>query len=228
MAKRKSKKPVDEMTAEELHAEASRRGVEGRSAMHKDELAKALSEDAGGRAGAKAAARPRPAFVHPAPHVRGAKHVAGEEPPEVGAPERAGFAWNAAEEVWRDPATGETAEGPPPSEGAPEADNAQILYGLRKEGRLFSCQQTGLAPKLIECDTAEEAREAYCAELRREAGEEPHPKRAKKAEKGEAAKAVALPAMPPGFVAVPVASVAPDLAKPAVKPELVKVVKLAP
>lgn len=180
----------------------------------------------------------RPPMVHPAPHMPGVKHVAGEEPPEPPDPDdkapRAGFTWDEGAGKWHNKATGETTDDPPPAPGMPPPgyDNAQELYGLRKEGRLYSCQQLGLSPKLIEADSPEQAREAYCAELRREAGQEPHPKKAKKgkgAEKAEPAAPVALPAAPPGYAVVPVgAVVGAEAQKPAVKAELVKVVKLAP
>lgn len=231
----KRKKNPEEMTLAELHTEAARQGVEGRSSMSRDELVGALSKDTDEPADKDTPDKPkpvevprtgdgevdvkkwkeskreapgeepkpleetstRPVLIHPLPHVGGEPHEPGKEPPE-------------------------------PPEGAPEPTTpfpdaaAQRIYGLRKEGRLWRCRLTGHDTLLVECDTEKQAREAACTEWKHLAGESDEKKAQKKAAK-EFAPA-AMPALPPGFVAVPMeqAKVAP------VKEENVRVVKLAP
>jgi hypothetical protein len=138
----------------------------------------------------------RPAIIHPVPHMGGVKHKPGEERE----------AKDDAEDAGADTAT------PFPD------DQAQTLYGLRKEGRLYRCRQTGHDLMLIEADSPEQAREAYVTEARSRAGEEA-PEKGKKAVKAP----VAMPALPAGFVAVPI-----EQAKEPVAAGKVRVVKLAP
>jgi hypothetical protein len=139
----------------------------------------------------------RPAVIHPVPHMGGVKHKPGEE----------AEATEDAKEAGADVATPFT------------DDQAQTLYGLRKEGRLYRCRQTGHDLMLIEADSPEQAREAYVTEARSRAGEEA-PEKGKKAEKKSP---VAMPALPAGFVAVPI-----EQAKEPVSAGKVRVVKLAP
>jgi hypothetical protein len=139
----------------------------------------------------------RPAIIHPAPHEVGVKHKPGEE----------AEATDDAKEAGADVAT-------------PFTDaQAQTLYGLRKEGRLYRCRQAGHDLMLIEADSPEQAREAYVTEARSRAGEEAP----EKGKKGEKKAPVAMPALPAGFVAVPM-----EEKKEPVAAGKVRVVKLAP
>jgi hypothetical protein len=138
----------------------------------------------------------RPAVIHPVPHMGGVRHEPGEEDE----------ARDEAEAAGADTATPFTDE------------QAQTLYGLRKEGRLYRCRQAGHDLMLIEADSEQQAREAYVTEARARAGEEEPEKGAKRAK-----APAAMPALPAGFVAVPI--------EPATEPVSagkVRVVKLAP
>lgn len=148
----------------------------------------------------------RPAKIHPAPHLPGVPHEPGQDPEE------------AAEEAKE--------AGAPDVETPFPDQQAQTLYGLRKEGRLFRCRLAGYATILVEADDANQAREAALCEFRRVAGEDDPKRGKKKAEKVE--KGAGLPAMPVGFAAVPVGMLDPSLAKAPVEAANISVVKLAP
>lgn len=158
------------------------------------------------------AAPQRPAVVHPAPHLPGTPHPAGEDSDEAKPKDGDG--------------TEAAAAGPGPvvpvSEGeTPFPDHqAQNLYGLRKAGRLYRCRQEGLALLLIEADSPEQAREAYCAEMHRAAGDDPEAVKAGGRRKaGDGAGTM----VPPGMALVPA-----ETQTPKVNAAAVSVVKLAP
>lgn len=135
----------------------------------------------------------KPAKIHPLPHEVGIAHPPGEEEETEDKAEAAGA----------DTATPFTDQ------------QAQTLYGLRKEGRLYRCRQAGHDVMLVEADSPEQAREAYVTEAKSRAGEG-------ETEKGKKAPA-AIPALPAGFMAVPIQ----DAPEP-VSANKVSVVKLAP
>lgn len=146
----------------------------------------------------------RPAIIHALPHVAGTRHEAGQDPDEV--KKDAKEAGGTAEE----------------NSGEPGTDNAQVLYGLRKEGRLFRCRQEGLPTLMVEADTAEQAKEAYVTEMQRRAGDDPE---SLKPKKGAAGPGGAGTLVPPGMALVPATGA--DTA-PKVNAETVNVTKLAP
>lgn len=166
----------------------------------------------------------RPARIHPLPHVTGVPHEPGVDPDEA-----MEEAKEAVKEAKGDDEDKDAAPAPDPATPFPDYQS-QMLYGLRKEGRLYRCRLQGYETVLVEADTPEEAKEAALCEFRRLAGEEQESKEGgKKGSKKDAKEAGGgLPAMPAGFVAMPVGAIDPSLAKAPVAAEAIRVVKLAP
>lgn len=151
----------------------------------------------------------KPAVVHGPPHLGRATHVAGEDVPE--------------------PVADETPEGERKPTPVIPADNVAVIYGLRKEGRLYRCSIAGLGVKLIEADSPDQAKDAYCADVCHDRGAEPPPAKVGGKGKHSAETLVrpeagpsAAPTPPPGYVAI-VSAEAPFVK---VAPELVRCVKL--
>lgn len=150
----------------------------------------------------------KPAIIHPLPHTTGIPHEAGTDPEEIKDEMR---------KAWEDGEPGAVN----PDDPLPDYE-AQNQYGLRKAGRLWRARQEGLPTLLIECDTAEQAKDAYLLEVeaeseRREGGK-------KKGEKSVTPLTgpLTLPAGLPAGTTITVGS--GDLPKP--RKELVRVRRL--